>query len=261
MTPAELYDDAAFYDLQYRNYRDDLGFYRRLALDRPGRVLELGAGSGRVTVEVARLAEAVVALEPSAAMRAAAHERLQAANLEPRVEVRAGDARELAEDGTFDLALAPFHMLNELRGIDEQDDVLARVRRSLRPGGAFACDVFAPIFAASGVLRHETVWRDAAGDEGDLWLLQHVDRAEQIVESVYLLDRVDEEGLLRRTRRRLVQRWLHRFELERALRQAGFATVRIFGDFDRGPVTDGSVRYVALATVSSTRAAAADPTP
>ena len=259
--PADLYQDAAFYDLQYRSYRDDLGFYRRLALDRPGRVLELGAGTGRVTVELARLAESVIAVEPSAPMRSAALDRLEQAGLAEKVELRDADARELTESATFDLAVAPFHMLNELRTLADQDAVLARVHRALRPGGAFACDLFAPTFGPTGVLRHEAVWRDAAGGDAELWLVQQVDRAEQIVETLYLLDRVDGQGHIRRTRRRLVQRWLHRFELERALRQAGFATVRIFGDFDRGPVDDRSTRYVALATVSSTRAAAADATP
>lgn len=249
MTVADLYDDASFYDLQYQSYRDDLAFYRNLALDRPGDVLEIGAGTGRVTVELARLAASVVALEPSASMREAARERLDAGGLSERVELRDLDARSLDVDAAFDLAVAPFHVLNELRTLADQDAVLSAVRRSLRPGAAFACDVFAPTFGPSGVLRHEAVWRDAAGRDADLWLLQERNEAEQIVETLYLLDRVDGEGRVQRTRRRLLQRWLYRFELERALKQAGFGQVRIFGDFDRRPVDAVSSRYVAIATI------------
>ena len=250
MTRSDLYDDPALYALQYRSYREDLAFYRGLALDRPGRVLELGAGAGRVTVELARLAERVVALEPSGPMREAAAARLEEAGLRERVELLDLDARQLDAADAFELAVAPFHMLNELRGLADQDAVLTAVRRSLTAGGAFACDVVAPRFGPTGVLRREATWRDAAGRDAELWLLQEVDETEQIVESLYLLDREDADGRVVRTRRRLVQRWLHRFELERALRQAGFATVRVFGDFDRRPVDASAARYVALATVA-----------
>lgn len=248
MNRTDLYDDAELYGQQYRAYRDDLVFYRELALDHPGVVLELGAGDGRVTVELARLAERVVAVEPAATMRDAATRRLCEADLQGRVDLRGHDARELGEIGTFSLAVAPFHMLNELLTIDDQDAVLAAVRRSLAPGGAFACDLFVPRFGPAGVLRRETTWRDAAGRDAELWLVQDVDPASQRVESLYLVDRTDETGRVVRTRRRLVQRWLHRFELERALHQAGFTNVRIFGDFDRRPVDADATRYVALAT-------------
>lgn len=243
-----LYDDAALYDAQYRHYRDDLPFYRELALDRPGEVLEVGAGSGRVTVELARLAERVVGLEPSAAMRAAAARRLTAAGLADRVEVRDQDVRILDEEGRYALAVAPFHALMHLPTLDDQDRALTAIRRSLAPGGAFACDVATPPRGADGALRHVDGWRDPDGGHAELFVAQRDHAADQRLESLYLLDVTDAEGRVIRRRRHLVQRTFHRFELERALRAAGFATVRLFGDFDRRPAAADGARLVALAT-------------
>lgn len=248
MSENDLYDDAELYDAQYRWYRDDLPFYRGLALDRPGAVLEIGAGTGRVTVELARLAERVVALEPSASMRDAARARLREAGVEDRVELRDHDARELAEKGGFALVVAPFHMLMHLVTLGDQDAVLRGARTALDPGGAFACDLFVPRFGPDGVLRREATWRDAAGRDAELWTVQHHHAAEQRIESLYLVDRVDADGVVRRSRRSLVQRYFHRYELERAVRSAGFRDVRLFGDFDRRPVDDDAARYVVLAT-------------
>jgi SAM-dependent methyltransferase len=247
---AELYDDAALYDAQYRHYRDDLPFYRELALDRPGAVLEVGAGSGRVTVELARLAETVVALEPSPAMRAAAARRLRSAGLADRVELRDLDVRALDEPGRFALAVAPFHALMHLPTLDDQDRAVTAIRRALAPGAAFACDVAAPPAGVDGALRRVDGWRTPEGGRAELFVTQRDHPAEQRLESRYLLDVVDEAGRLTRHRRRLVQRYYHRFELERALRSAGFGSVRLFGDFDRRPVDADARRYVALATVS-----------
>lgn len=82
----------------------------------------------------------------------------------------------------------------------------------------------------------------------DLWIVQHHHVASQRIESLYLLDETDEAGSVRRRRARLVQRYFHRFELERALVSAGFGRVRLFGDFDRRPFTDAAERYVFVAS-------------
>ena len=50
----EHYDDAVYYDHAYRRRREDVEFYVRVARQHGGPVLELGAGSGRVSIEMAR---------------------------------------------------------------------------------------------------------------------------------------------------------------------------------------------------------------
>jgi 2-polyprenyl-3-methyl-5-hydroxy-6-metoxy-1,4-benzoquinol methylase len=62
----EHYADAALYDYEYRRRRADVTFYRELAQKRlggPGRILDLGAGSGRVTIPLARDGHTVVGLD------------------------------------------------------------------------------------------------------------------------------------------------------------------------------------------------------
>src|SRR3954453_21752430 len=69
----EHYSDAALYDYEYRRRRADVGFYRELARKRlgdGGRILELGAGSGRVTIPLARAGHEVVAVDSNPAMLA-----------------------------------------------------------------------------------------------------------------------------------------------------------------------------------------------
>lgn len=247
MSPGDLYDDAVLYDAQYAHYREDLAFYRGLALDQSGAVLEIGAGTGRVTVELARIAPEVVALEPAAAMRARAEVALNHAGVRERVILHDVDAREYRPERDFALVVAPFHVLMHLPTLADQDAVLKMAAAALGPKGAFACDVFAPRFGAMDVLRREATWATAGGGQADLWLVQHHHAAAQRIESLYLLDETDPAGTLRRRRARLVQRYFHRFELERALRSAGFEQIRIFGDFDRRPVAGDAERFVVVA--------------
>src|SRR6185503_495314 len=59
----EHYADAALYDYEYRRRRADVTFYRELAKQRGGPILDLGAGSGRVTIALARDGHEVVAVD------------------------------------------------------------------------------------------------------------------------------------------------------------------------------------------------------
>lgn len=249
---SDLYDQAWLYDVEHDDYRDDLGFYRRLAEDQAGAVLELGAGTGRVTMALASTGLPVVALEPNPTMLDRARARLaDAARRDPtvleRVRLVQGDARTLQRSERFALALAPFNTLMHFEHLAEQDAVLARVREHLHADGAFACDVFAPRFAADGVVRSEAVWSDVAGPGGDLFVWQHHDPVSQRITSHHRLDRVDPDGVVRRSSATLRQRYFHRYELERALRQAGFDDVRCYGDFERGPLRESSTVWAFVA--------------
>ena len=69
VNPRVNYDSLAeLYDLQYAHYRDDLSFYTRLADDYGSPVLEIGAGSARVSTALARAGHRVTAVELSGKM-------------------------------------------------------------------------------------------------------------------------------------------------------------------------------------------------
>jgi SAM-dependent methyltransferase len=146
----EHYADAALYDYEYRRRRADLTFYRELARRRGAeRILELGAGSGRITVPLARDGRHVVAIDRSAAMLARMRDRIArlprvaAARITPVV----GDLRSFSVGGRFPLAIAAFNVLEHLYTRGEVTACLQRIAAHLEPGGAFAFDVQLPDLA------------------------------------------------------------------------------------------------------------------
>jgi len=239
-----IYDQAAaLYDLQYAAYRDDVPFYLRLADDQGGPVLELGAGTGRVTEALLAAGHEVVAVDASAAMLARARERL---GDRPGLRLVHGDMREVRLGRRFPLVIAPFNTLMHAYTLDDQDRTLATVTAHLEPGGAFAFDLYLPRFGPMGVVRREEEWGELAPST-ELFLVQHHDPAAQLVRSVYYLDETDAEGVVRRRTARLEQRYYHRFELERALRAAGLPRVQLFGGFDRSRLDERSALMVGVA--------------
>ncbi len=240
----DIYDaDAALYDLQYAGYRDDLPFYTRLAHDQGGAVLELGAGTGRVTEALAAAGHEVVAVELSAAMLERAGRRVQGRT---GVELVQGDMRSVRLNRSFDLVIAPFNTLMHAYTLDDQDAALATVAQHLAPGGLFAFDLYQPNLGAMGVVRREPEW-GALAPATDLFLVQEHDAENQLLTSRYYLDERGADGTVRRRTATLRQRYYRRFELERALRQAGLPRVQFFGGFDKRRLEATSPLLVGLA--------------
>ena len=244
-----LYDLPELYDEQYLRYREDLGFYLRLAEDYGSPVLELGAGTGRVTAALAEAGVKVVGVELSAKMLEKARARLAEANLSERVTLHQGDMREVRLEPTFPVVIAPFNTLMHAYTLAEQDATLQTVRHHLAPGGVFACDLYTPNFTGLGRLRQVREWAHVGGARAELFAYQTHDADAQLVTSRYYLDKVREDGTLTRQTATLTQRYYTRFEIERALYQAGFTSLNIYGGFGKERFSRQAPYLVVTATV------------
>ena len=242
-----LYDHPDLYDEQYKHYRDDLSFYTRLADDYGSPVLELGAGTGRVTAALAKAGHRVTGLELSPAMVSKAQSRLQSEGLGKHVTLVQGDMRSFELEKTFNLVIAPFNAFMHLYTLQAQDETLSRIRQHLSEDGVFACDLYNPHFGALETLRREDEWDHVGGDAADLFVYQSHDADKQLVTSRYYLDKISEDGTLKRERVTLTQRYYTRFEFERALAQNGFSHVRFYGHFDRRPYSREEPHLIAIA--------------
>jgi SAM-dependent methyltransferase len=128
---------ALWHDLECGSYDEDLPLWRTLAARAPGPVLDVGAGTGRVTLDLASGGAAVVALDVDASLLDALRRR--AAGL--RVETVVADARAFALGRRFSLVLVPMQTLQLLGGPAGRAAFLRRARDHLEPGGMVAAAV------------------------------------------------------------------------------------------------------------------------
>jgi SAM-dependent methyltransferase len=235
---------AALYQLQYANYRDDIAFYSRLA-ERliATRILELGAGSGRVSIPLARRGFEITGLELSPKMLEIGRENAALEGV--KVEFVQGDARDFRLEAQFSLVIAPFNALMHLYTLSDQDRALRCIKAHLEPGGVFAFDVYLPNFGLEGVLRHEgETFLESDGTRTDVFLLQRIDKTAQIVTTTYYVDTISPANSLSRNVIELTQRYFTRFELQRWL--SNFR-LEISGDFEGVRLSDSSKHFVVIA--------------
>ena len=247
MDPTNLYQLPDLYDEQYLDYRDDLSFYSRLADDQGGPILELGAGTGRVTATLAKRGYEVVGLDNSEAMleRARAYVASQANG--KQVSLLLDDIRTFELNRTFSLIVAPFNVFAHLYTMADQDAALNSIRRHLASDGAFALDLFIPKSESNKGIKREPMLNRSLGVGRELFLVQHHNPENQLLESRYYLDTTNIDGSLYRKTAILKQRYYTRFELTRALKQAGMTRTLFYGSFNREPLTHESKQMVVIA--------------
>lgn len=299
----EHYTDAALYDYEYRRRRADVAFYRELATRRlgdGGHILELGAGSGRVTIALARAGFHVTAVDSSKAMLAKLRERLAALprRIAERVTIVEADLRNFeipaqlvatsSADTTrptakagraatskraaaparaqFPLAIAVFNVLEHLYTRVELDACLRSVRAHLAPGGAFAFDVQLPDL--DWLLRDpwtrwaRTKFTDPTTGRQMIYSTNHeYDPISQIVLIRLYYEVAGSEGEGPIKIVKLSQRKFFPAELEALVAHAGLRTVERYGDFGWRPLEAGAESQVLVCEVAPPPPASTPPTP
>jgi ubiquinone/menaquinone biosynthesis C-methylase UbiE len=240
MSDADAYDQsvASSYDAEYAVLRDrsgDQAFYADLARASGGPVLELGCGTGRVILPIAREGLACVGLDRSENML----DVLRAKGPPDHLRLVRGSmsAFDLGE-ARFPLIFAAFRVLQHLYTVDEQLAALACVRRHLAPGGRFAFDVFAPHPARTALAEepeHEDV-RAPSGD-GEIRRFARVlrDHATQVLTVSFRHERWEGGAKTSESTSEIRIRWFYRYEVEHLLARAGFVVEALYGGFDRRP--------------------------
>jgi SAM-dependent methyltransferase len=236
--------------------RRDVQFYVDEARNSGGSVLEVGCGTGRILLPVARSGRTITGLDSSGQMLARCEAKLgeEPEVVRERVTLHERDARDFDLGRQFDLVIAPFRVVQHLTTSEDQMRFLDSVSRHLPPAGRFVFDVFNPNFAAlvsADGKEHEDTPETRLPDgrsfrrAGRVSRVRWIDQVSEI-ELVYYIS----DGSGDRTERRVQSfdmRWFLRVELVHLLARGGFSVRSIYGDFDRSPLTDGSPEQIVCA--------------
>ena len=240
---------APFYDWENRQTlgRRDVPFWRDLARRTGGPVLELGCGTGRVTVPVARVAESLVGIDRSAAMLARARRRVLRARMESRVALVRGDIRALPFGIPFQLVMAPYGILQSLIHDQDLEATLQSVSRVLASGGTFGLELVSD-------LPGWEEYRHRKRLSGKTWTGAAVTLIESVRQDrrrgLTYFDQAFVERHGQRKRRRsfsLVFRTLPVQEMMSRLERTGFTIRALLGDYDGGPWDPRAEAWIVVA--------------
>jgi SAM-dependent methyltransferase len=240
---------SRYYDAAYRDHPQlagDAQFYLQLAHEAAGPVLEIGCGTGRVLLEIARAGFPCTGVEASQSMLSTLRAKPFPRSL--RLACSPMQSFDLGSD-RFSLIYSAFRAFQHLYTTQDQLACLARVRQHLAPRGIFAFDVFNPILARTALTEEpeaEDLRFQLEGEEIVRYTAIRRDHARQLLHVQNRFERRLGEQVLGSESASLDIRYFFRFELEHLLARAGFDEVEFYGDFRRSPL-DGRNGFVVVA--------------
>jgi SAM-dependent methyltransferase len=237
----EGWDDyAPFYDWENARTlgRRDIPFWRTLALQSDGPVLELGCGTGRISIPLARAGISLVGVDRSEAMLSRARRRLKRGRLSSRARLIRADIRSLPfSPSTFPLVMAPYGVLQSLLRERDLAATLDAVAHVLKRGATFGLELVADLPSWDEYRKRVSLsgWR--GGRRGShLTLIETVrqDRARRM--TIFDQQFVERRGTRRRTHTfSLTFRTLSVPQMTRRLEKAGLEVSALLGDYRGGP--------------------------
>ncbi|MGE0539902.1 MAG: class I SAM-dependent methyltransferase [Dehalococcoidia bacterium] len=240
---------ARFYDRAVRQDAD-LPLYEALAHRYGDPILEVGAGTGRIAVPLARAGHTVVALEPSSEMLALGQARAEREGVSVRW-VQQQIEQCILEPG-FGMVFSAIDGFLHLATDKAHNDALKQIHRLLRPGGCLVLDL--PTLTAwsdwqPGVRPLELYWSEV---ESDGVRTNHLgtfraDPSTQTRHVVHIFEELHTDGAARRWVTEYDLRFIGRYEVELLLMQAGFQIISLHGDYDLNPLNAESERMLVLA--------------
>lgn len=250
----EGWDDyAPFYDWENARTlgRRDVAFWRTMALHSGGPVLELGCGTGRIALPVARTGVSVVGIDRSAPMLDRARRRVRRAPPAGALYLVRGDIRHMPfpDGGTFALVMAPYGVLQSLLHERDLAATLAEIHRVLELGGTFGLELVADLLSWDEYRRRVSLdgWRGRRGGTR-VTLVESVrqDRVRRITT-------FEQEFTERRGRKHMTRRFTLSFrtlsvpQIRRRLEKAGFEVSALLGDYQGGPWDPRAEVWIVLA--------------
>ena len=132
---------AKFYDLF--GSKNDLEFYKELALQNRSKALELGVGTARVAISLAKAGVAVVGIDISVHMLRVAREKLakEPEAVRKRVTLKKGDMKTFELKESFPFIYIPASTFDHNITVEDQKRTLKCVYKHLEKNGAFAFDL------------------------------------------------------------------------------------------------------------------------
>jgi ubiquinone/menaquinone biosynthesis C-methylase UbiE len=236
----EGWDDYAdYYDWENAQTvgKRDIAFWKRMAADVRGPILELGCGTGRVALPVARHGATVIGIDRSESMLSRARMRVKRSRLGARVKLIRGDIRQLPfPDRTFPLVMAPYGILQSLLDEELLSATLKQVQRVLARGGTFGLELVADLPAWDEYTKRTSLTGRRGPNGKPIALIESVkqDRRNHIT-------RFEQEFVEGRgssaTRRKftLAFRTVSVPQMVQRLEKAGLKVTSLLGDYQGGP--------------------------
>jgi ubiquinone/menaquinone biosynthesis C-methylase UbiE len=245
---------ADYYDAENARHKmleHDVPFFLGQLPNKPQSILELAVGTGRAAIPIAQAGQKVTGVDYADEMLAIARRKRDAVGLgERQLSLQQADILNLRLHKRFDWVCIFFNTFLAFTSLEEQDRLLATVRRHLKPHGRLWLDIFQP----DPALLVRDVVRDldpcafhAPSLNRTVAMTTEVRRGKrpQVQRIIFHYQWFDSRGLQHDERTEFDMTYIFARELQILIERNGLRIERLFGNYDGSALTPGSPRMIA----------------
>jgi SAM-dependent methyltransferase len=243
---ANVYDLWASADPAYKATHD---FYVRLCEESDGIIVELGIGTGRIAIDIAKQGKNIIGVDISNSMLEEC--RLQATKngVLDRIRLLRDDIRTFEIEQKADLIIFPFRSIGHFLSIDSKKQALKNIYDQLAPGGRFVFDHY--IFCEPWAKNHDGVSRlmyhSHILNESNLyiWDTYEYDYHAQQMDCTITIEKTDRNGVVsNRIHCPLSFSWIYPEQVRQLAIEIGFEFEAVYGDFSCNELNTSSPEQV-----------------
>jgi SAM-dependent methyltransferase len=248
---------AKYYDGAYAAMKDlvDATFYVELAKQSGGPVLEIGCGTGRVLLPIARAGIEIHGVDNSSPMLRKLKENLnqETAAISSKVTLHAGDMREFRLSRKFPLVTIPFRPMQHMHSVPDQLSALTTAAAHVAESGMLAFDVFYPKFdtlmRGIGEQNLEVEWSPPSEPETVIrryYRKEAVDKINQSYVLTFIFQKYRDGHLILEENEMLKMSYYTYPHLHALFRLVGLEPIAEYGSFDKTDLDNSAEEMIFL---------------
>jgi ubiquinone/menaquinone biosynthesis C-methylase UbiE len=247
----DLQDDfekwAEIYDQVYSDVTEDICFYKNLATHVAGPILEIGCGTGRVTIPLAQEGCLLEAIDISENMIALLKSKIKNNNL--NISCYTMDMKNLNIPRKFPLIIIPFNGFQSMLSLSNQYECLTSIREHILPDGILSLDMFPPSMDMFD--QNQKTWYQVKEifheADSSTVLVNHSSKYElgpQLIHTKLMIKEVINDEIIKTTYKDFSLRYSNRYESEYLFKNAGFKIEKLYGNFNLDQFNETSEKMI-----------------
>jgi SAM-dependent methyltransferase len=239
---------AKLYDLDQRdNLTADIPFYLEYANRQNGKILELGCGTGRVSIELAKAGYFVTGLDLSETMLEIYKDKIKLLpkNIQERIDLINGNMANYNIEQKFSLIIAPFRAFQVLTNNNDINSCLKCIKNHLDNNGIFILNVFRPskILDESWCSGENIQWERKIVEDGINIVKkdcrEKIDIKNQIIYPKFIYEITDKQGNIEKCIENLELKYYYYNQLKALLETNGYKILEEYGWYDKSEIENG----------------------